>query len=886
MPRLACLSVFVLLCCSISVADCGGGAGAPVVADVKVTANVSNVAVGQQAGFSAGAFDRRGNQIGGATITWQTSAPTVASIGANGSAMGLLPGTTQITASSDGVTSTPITLTVTPGFLPTGTMANARTGPTATVLNSGMVLIVGGENQTGNSESFVMAAELYNPATGTFTTTGNLNEGRFLHAATLLNNGMVLITGGFGPNGVPLTSAELYNPVTGTFAETGHMNVGRYEHTATVLQSGKVLVAGGPLDTSAEIFDPVTQTFAFTGDMNALRYKHTSVLLNDGEVLLIAGLGTGGDTSSAELYNPITGSFTPTGGLLSGPREFFTATLLIDGTVLVAGGSGATTLNDAEIYNLATKTFSETGALNNARFSQGSALLTDGQVLIMGGQTSGAGAAASSAELYDPTSGTFSVTGPMSTSRTPVASALLANGNLLVVGGVAENSLATAEVYEPGTFTPPSLQSITITGTEIAAGTAGSPPGTYAKFRALGMFSGGGQDFLNTANWTTSDSTTTQIGNDITNPGTVVVVGSPSAVKSITITATVGSVSATTTMNVRPAGFVASQAGNLPREFFTATTVNDGTVMVNGGTVAQPLNSAFYIPDQQVFVDAGIPAVPNRTDATATLLPNGKVLIVGGNNGNTFALTGAELYDPVTTQFSPTGSLNFGRFSHTATLLPDGKVLITGGQTTDSNWLTSAELYDPATGTFSVTGSLNFPRGGHTATLLSDGTVLVVGGQTIAGGFLTNNEIYNPSTGTFTATGSLTTGREFHTATLLANGSVLVAGGEDNVGTVASAELYNVATQTFTSAGNLATSRVFHTATLLTTGKVLFTGGINTALGALSSAEFYDPVAGSFTSAGNMTTVREAHTAALMDNGQVLISGGAGATVLGSAELY
>jgi hypothetical protein len=865
---------------------CGGGSGVPVVAQVTIVTDTPSAAVGQQAVFTATAFDKRGKQIGTASITWQSSTPTVATIGNNGSAMGLLPGTTQITASSGGVSSMPMTFTVTPGFLLTGSMANPRTSPTTTVLNNGMILIVGGENESGLNQSFVMPAELYNPATGTFTTTGSLNEGRFQHTATLLNNGMVLITGGFGPNEVPLTSAELYNPATGTFTETGHMNVGRYEHTATLLQSGKVLIAGGPLDTSAEIFDPVTQTFAFTGNLNVLRYNHSSVLLNDGEVLLIAGLSSGGLVSSAELFNPLTGSFTPTGGLLSGPRDFFTAALLIDGTVLVAGGSGATTLNDAEIYNLATKTFSETSALNTARFSQASALLTDGQVLIMGGQTSGAGAAASGSELYDPTSGTFSVTGPLSAGRAPAACALLANGNVLVVGGAAANSLTSAEVYEPGTFTPPSLQSITITGTEIAAGTAGSSPGTYAKFRALGMFSGGGQGFLNAANWTTSDSTTAQIGNDITNPGTAVVVGSPSAAKSITITATVGTISATTTMNVRPAGFVASQAGNLPREFFTATTVNDGTVLVNGGTVAQPLNSAFYVPAQQIFIAAGVPAVPNRTDSTATLLPNGKVLMVGGNNGNTFALTSAELYDPITTQFSPTGSLNFGRYFHTATLLPSGKVLITGGQTTDSNWLNSAELYDPATGTFSITGSLNFPRGGHTATLLSDGTVLVAGGQTIAGGFLTDNEIYDPSSGTFSTTGSLATGREFQTATLLANGSVLVAGGVDNVGSVASAELYNVATKTFTSAGNLVTSRFFHTATLLVTGKVLFTGGVNTALGTLSSAEVYDPVAGSFTPAGNMTTARESHAAALMDNGQVLIYGGAGATVLGSAELY
>ena len=112
-------------------------------------------------------------------------------------------------------------------------------------------------------------------------------------------------------------------------------------------------------------------------------------------------------------------------------------------------------------------------------------------------------------------------------------------------------------------------------------------------------------------------------------------------------------------------------------------------------------------------------------DHTATLLPNGKVLVAGGYNGG--ALTSAELYDPASGTWTATGSLNTARYDHTATLLPNGKVLVAGGISNGSD-LTSAELYDPASGTWTATGSLNTARYEHTATLLPNGKVLVAGG--------------------------------------------------------------------------------------------------------------------------------------------------------------
>src|SRR6202030_328882 len=171
-----------------------------------------------------------------------------------------------------------------------------------------------------------------------------------------------------------------------------------------------------------------------------------------------------------------------------------------------------------------------------------------------------------------------------------------------------------------------------------------------------------------------------------------------------------------------------------------------------------------------------------RARHTATLLPNGKVLLAGGFDSSGDALTSAELYDPGSGTWTATGSLSTARYHHTATLLPNGKVLVAGGQGTSTNAIASAELYDPASGTWTVTGSLNTARARHSATLLPNGKVLVAGGNDISSNALASAELYDSTSGSWTFTGSLNSARYVHTATLLPNGKVLVAGGVDNTG--------------------------------------------------------------------------------------------------------
>jgi hypothetical protein len=897
LTRKATLVIFPVLLLCIFLIDCGGSGSVPKVMAIAVTSAQSSIAVSGSDSFSATAKDQNGNVMTGVSFAWASSAANIATVNASsGVAMGLLPGMTQITASANGVTSNPASLTVTPGFLATGSMSIARSDATATLLNNGMVLIAGGLA----SGAYLSEAELYNPASGTFTVTGSMTTARELHSATLLNNGMVLIAGGYNSSGF-LSSAELYNPASGTFTATGSLNTARRLAPTILLQNGTVLIAGGAGATdplvalaSAEIYDPVAGTFTPTGSMNVARRLTTGTLLDNGMVLFTGGINTGAALGSAELYNPATGSFTLTGSL-NVERCYHSATLLNNGMVLIAGGeapgnSGFVALGSAELYDPANGTFTAAGNLNAARVDPTATLLNNGTVLLAGGfvLSGTTDVPLSSAEVYDPVVGTFAATGNLTSARAGQTATLLPNGTVLVAGGFdANGSLASAEFYEPGTLTPAGLTSITISA--APATTPAAPtisPGTYQRFIATGAFPGGNQQ-LQAVTWTSSDSSAVQISNDATNQGAAVAVGSPATVEPITVTASAGTISGTATLNVRPTGFVKTGSMTVAREDFTATVLNNGLVLVADGSPEVAAPAELYNPATGTVSVTGTPISP-RYFATATLLEDGMVLIAGGSSTGPPGLSSAELYNPATGIFAATGSLNTGRYDHTATLLNNGMVLITGGQTSSSSFFASAELYNPATGLFTATGSLNMARGQHTATRLDDGTVLIAGGQGTGGAFVASAEIYDLITGSFTETGPLNTARVSHTATLLPNGMVLIAGGVVSSSSAsASAELYNPANGTFTTTGNLITARSDHTATLLGSGLVLVAGGlVLSPAGATASAELYNPASGAFTATGSLTLARSVHIAALLNNGTVLIAGGAGGTVLSSAELY
>jgi Galactose oxidase, central domain/Kelch motif len=250
-----------------------------------------------------------------------------------------------------------------------------------------------------------------------------------------------------------------------------------------------------------------------------------------------------------------------------------------------------------------------------------------------------------------------------------------------------------------------------------------------------------------------------------------------------------------------------------------------------------------------------------RGPLTATLLGNGRVLVVGGAQEST-----TELYDPPTGTWIPGGTLNVPRWLHAAVRLGDGRVLVAGG----GAYTPTAELYDPATNRWTPTGSMSVDRYDFTATLLRDGRVLVVGGYSLSsvGRSTQLSELYDPATGRWTSTGSLRTPRRNHTATLLPNGTVLVAGGFNSDGWLRSAELYDPASGRWKRVAPMTTAREGASAVLLGNGRVLVAGGGNPS--ALQSAELYDPVSGRWSRTGSMNGY--GGTAALLQDGRVLVA--------------
>ncbi|HJV48709.1 MAG TPA: kelch repeat-containing protein [Geothrix sp.] len=276
-----------------------------------------------------------------------------------------------------------------------------------------------------------------------------------------------------------------------------------------------------------------------------------------------------------------------------------------------------------------------------------------------------------------------------------------------------------------------------------------------------------------------------------------------------------------------------------------------------------------------------------RSGRASALLPSGRMLLVGGAWLGSTPEAAAELFDPASGAWAPTGSLGTARSGLSATLLSTGKVLVTGGQG-GSGYLTSCELYDPATGAWTSTGAMNAARSNHTATALANGKILVVGGSDgTPGTLLATADLYDPGTGLWTATGSLATGRSGHSATLLPSGKVLVAGGRDGSGSNAGPELFDPTLGTWSAAGTMGTGRTGHTATLLSNGKVLVTGGLDASNTPLVSSELYDPSAGTWSPTGALGTARSGHSAILLGNGKLLVAGGTAASgETASAELY
>jgi Galactose oxidase, central domain/Domain of unknown function (DUF4214) len=343
-----------------------------------------------------------------------------------------------------------------PSWTSTGNLNNDHHNHTATLLPNGNVLVAAGASCFSGYCYGSNSTELYDQAKRTWSISGALNDARAGHTATLLPNGKVLVAGGFNDDGeysTSLNSAELYDPATGTWTGTGNLSTARNGHTATLLPNGRVLVVGGADSnfSSAELYDPVTGTWSGTGNSHYARSGHTATLLANGKVLVAGGYNCAANNCSnlntAELYDPAIGTWTGTGNFNTA-RNGHTATLLPNGKVLVAGGfdSNHSELNSAELYDPATGLWSRTGNSREARTGHTATLLQNGKVLVAAGHNS-PGGGLNTAELYDPATGTWVAAANPNAPRSFHTATLLPSGKVLVAGGFYN----TAELYDPGT---------------------------------------------------------------------------------------------------------------------------------------------------------------------------------------------------------------------------------------------------------------------------------------------------------------------------------------------------------------------------------------------------------------------------------------------------
>ncbi len=713
--------------------------------------------------------------------------------------------------------------------LPPEVTLEAGEGPTARLMRNGRVLmhIVATEAWDARGDAVPVRLEVegtrlrlsvdaehypvvVDPAWVSASTPAQL---RTRHTANLVGDGSAVLIG--GTNGATaLAGIERFDPLRGTSSIVAALATARQNHTATVLGDGRVLVVGGDdgdgnLDTT-ELFDPDTNTVAAGPALAAPRSRHAAIRLHDGRVLVV-----GGGMDTGELFDPATDTWSAP--IAAGVTFNNTAAARLQSGLVLTIGS--TSLGEvAVLFDPATDTFSTTAAPDN-----GVPLAEHNLVPLLDGRalTAGSGACSSvgngdnclrAAQLFDPSGPSWASAGDTAADRNGAGATQLPSGNALFVA--ARDSIPTSDTFNGEIF-------------RVGPDSFSLLPGTLASQH----------EYATTL---------------VLPTGNVLVVGGPQAAAEILVGED----------RLVPISLLQQR-----RADHTSVLMEDGRVLLAGGITnnGSALTGTVEVFDQGSSSLTSSLSTP-RAGASSILLEDGRVLIAGGYVDPLETATAtAELFDPTTDTFSPAGN-DMADARHHAGIerLVDGRVLIVGGEQGNMG-LTSATLFDPATNTFSPTvNGLSEAVREPAVLLVDDGTVLVVGES--------NAYRFDPITNAFSSLGPL--GASYITPHLqrLASGRVLLTGG-----VTLQAELYDPATQTFSFTGAESVVRTRHAQVPLPGGNAMMVGG--STVGTLPQIHnlfsTYVPglaPAGGFVDESFFAGFRQGAT--LLPSGGVLVTGG------------
>ena len=777
-------------------------------------------------------------------------------------------------------------------------MRTARGGHTATLLttgsSAGRALLCGGQIDA-LSASITGDCDIFNPYDNT---AGAILSGasaptpiptpRMGHAAVRMRSGKIFVTGGRRWSGSAWyyeTNNEIYDPQLNSWHSASALLQGRIDHSATVLNNGIIVIAGGY--NSANILE-------CAGTAGECWYLPDAPGANSNQ-----NAGSQGYLGSAELFDPNGGKMVsismlyrnsrystalmPDGAahIFGGygniqPTFFSSAMTLKAGSRINRTGCGAPNVNGQVTCQLdATSVIDLQASIKLA--SAIDARVVDGDVFLSRGSLAAptftvpydAGSSAGTAQVYMLARSTIALDG---TATGKLISADNLPGDLNIRGTVPLAAVS-------GDIIVYSTTPANITTLEDAAY---SLPTSTVVMREM-IFADDHIYKPSKSTWEFGEPFSYPIFSQttvLTPAADAMIVGGRNCeadpatdCPGRTFTARGASTAYISKYKDAAGGsnWGASEKLNTKRAFHTSTMLRTGQILTCGGSdgVLPLATCELMDPATKKWTVTGSMTTA-RTRHTATLLPNGTVLAAGGTTPSNTAVNTAEIYYPDTQRWVPTSPMAEARQNHTATLLPDGTVLVTGGNTL-STYSATAEIYVSSSAVWQSAGTMADSRAQHTATLLKNGNVLLTGGVNSFGA-LRAAEVFGYIQHAFIPAQAsvMNNGRYGHTATLLRDGRVLVIGGSDNLMSQYTSELYDGTA--WTPATTLHLNRANHRSVLLPNGKVMVTGG-EAAGTAQNGAESYDPDFASWFEQGQMTS-RSHHTTVLTTDNYILNIGG------------